>query len=628
MTSLFRSIALFWCLCLSLTVQAGIVPVREVQLNVFEKSLTGYRVSLPLDRSQLQNGIQQYFAAYPVSPLILENGIIFENFDYPAITTSRSITLYYLLNPVEDVITELTLVGLYDYQNPITVHQYPDLALRMLLDLSEMVQGLTGDPVDFDALFSRQSVSEVMRQYENRKERNFMNFYVQREGEFIGSDQGTLVRENPFGDNRPENFETEDQVVAVIQNRFKNYVAQNRSTSSPFLDPNSSQQVAYLRDSIRRMQERLLALNQVNDSLQLENQTLAQPDTVPVLAQVDTVYLTRLDSTLQASWQLATDSLLRIQDSLTLALQNQAEVAEKPVLTPTEQNRLQALEIQLAQLKQQNASLTKEAARLQQQEKELLQLQIQQNQLQDQLALRGRIINFNQVRTDSLFLVNAALARENALLNASRDSLAEELMVLNPESKAARIRREVYRRQLEQLVEAQQNQTRREQDLVRREKLVSQRERYLAEFELTGEPQALLSRIIQLQNRIKALERERDRLKSSTPDVRNLRAEIYRLKAPPGVRGYRFDPEVASAFAKEQILAWFLMRGMTPGGRIPLRFEEVILPSLAEGLLNMEFYELENDRWLLALSKADGSAIQPEDVPVEEVNKLLKEIFR
>ncbi|MEL6842869.1 MAG: hypothetical protein AAFP02_06600, partial [Bacteroidota bacterium] len=119
---------------LYLPVFAGVVPVREVKLTVFEKQVTGYRVSIAMGREDLRAGIKQYFAGYATSPIRMQEGLIFENLTYPPITTAKPITLYYMLGEQEGIFTELTLVGLYTYQQDISVHSFPDLSLRMLLD--------------------------------------------------------------------------------------------------------------------------------------------------------------------------------------------------------------------------------------------------------------------------------------------------------------------------------------------------------------------------------------------------------------------------------------------------------------------------------------------------------------
>ncbi len=632
MRSLLYVSLMFCWFSFPLLSQAGIVPVREVQLKLFEKNLTGYRVSLPVPRLALQTAIRQYLAAYPVEPLVLEEGMIYENIDYPTITTARPITLYYLLQPVEEVFTELTVIGLYDYQHPITVHSQPDLALRMLLDLSEFVQGLTGNPVDFDALFARQSVTEITQRYESRKEQNYMDFFVEREGESIGSEGGTLLRENPFGENRPDNFGTDDQVVQAITERFSNYVAQNRSDSSPFLDDQGRGQILAYRDSLRQMQGQLAGLQTRIDTL------LSRP--LPV---ADTVLLEkiRLDS---SRWvrqqenltvletQLATAEAQNQQltfrwDSLNAVLSARRQPTE-PELPITDQPDLAALSIRMKQLEQTNQRLQETVSRQERQENEYVRLQQTHQQLRDRFAFQTRIAEMNSFRADSLSVLTISLRQENDFLNESRDSLANELMVLNPNSEAARVRREVYRRQLAQLVESQQKQGNRELELTKREKQIDQRERYLAEFELTGESQALLSRIIQLENQLSILAKENKILKVKVGSEKNFQLSPYTLENPPNLQGYRFDPGVAPTFAREQILAWFQIRGMNPQQRKPLRFEQVLLPEISPQLLALSFYELESGRWLLSFTSEAGKPIQPQDVPVGELTQLLQEIFR
>lgn len=658
------------------------VPVREVQLNLFEKALTGYRVSIPVESSLLREGIQQYLAAYPVQPLVLEEGILFDNFSYPPITTARPITLYYRLQSVESVFTELTLVGLYGYQQSITVHQQPDLALRMLLDLSEMVQGLTGNPIDFDALFERQSVSEIQNRYESRKEQNYMDFFVQRQGEFIGSDQGTLVKTNPFGENKPENFATDDQVVAAITARFRNYVEQNRSDVSPFVNDSASSQILWYRDSLQRLQTQYEALlGRSPDTLiirdtfqqtQLEtlfSDTLLQVDSFPkidtlfiydtlrfsttdtlllrdtlvmrdTLVQIDTVPHVdtlrlpqlRVDTVQVAAQASQLDSLRGIiqhQDRSLKALRQQSDSLRRlSSRDAKDESQLQIMQVRLNQLQETNQRLLAQQSETNTQTAEYVQLQQVHEQLKGRYSFQARMLENAVIQADSLRLLSGFLQDENEYLQQSRDSLAQEILVLDPESPAAKVRREVYLRQLSQLVEAQQNQSRREVDLTRREKQIYQRERYLAEYELTGKDQSLLGRIIQLENQLNTLERENQNLKEQSGSGKEFAPTPTRLPDQPEIQGFRFDPQVASNFAREQILAWFQVRGMDPSLRRPLRFVDVLLPGFSNEPLTLSFYELSSEKWILTFRKESGEAIQPQEVPIGELNKLLNEIFR
>lgn len=718
---------------------AGVVPVREVRLKVFEKDVTGYRVNIAIAKEELKAGIQRYFAAYPLSPVRMQEGLIYENLEYPPITSARPITLYYMLTEQEGIFTELTLIGLYTYQQDINVHKFPDLSLRMLLDLSEMIQGLTGDPVDFDALFERQSVEDIRQRYQDRKERNYMDFYVQREGDWIGNDKATLVKENPFGENRPENFETDEQVVELISNRFKRYVAQNRSRTSPFLNDSSQQQFMVWRDSSALLSQKVQALELRQDSL------LAMiPDTFGVVG-VDTVYLTetlfdssmidamsitiadldkqvqmlelklalsqeRSDSllaTAKRSPQEQTDSLrlptaridtifltevrvdtisipeLRVDtvllaktridtirlsdvavdtirltetridtirltetrvdtiripelriDTITLVelridtvevplIQENPEVVTNPEIAS--QNA--KTEAKLIQLNRRNSVLEEENIKLQGISSEYDKLNIRYEQLKDRFVLRGRVLEESGRKVDQLESRSIRLTLDNLTLLTERDSIAQELMILNPESEAARLRREVYRRQLDQLTETQQSQTRREQELARREKQIEQRERYLAEFESTGENQALLSRIIQLENQLKTQEQENDRLrKALKQNQRNFQTSITNDLAFGSV--YRFKTGVNEEFAKEQILAWFRLRAIYPSEKKPMQFAEVLIPSISNELLQLSFVSLSNGWWTVRFQATSDDGILLLAPSILEVEGLLAEVFR
>ncbi|MEL7530134.1 MAG: hypothetical protein AAFN10_02440 [Bacteroidota bacterium] len=725
---------------------AGVVPVREVRLKVFEKDVTGYRINIAIAKEDLRAGIQRYFAAYPLSPVRMQEGLIYENFEYPPITSAKPITLFYMLTEQEGIFTELTLVGLYTYQQDISVHSFPDLTLRMLLDLSEMVQGLTGDPIDFNALFERQSVEEIRRRYQDRKERNYMDFYVQREGDWIGSDEGTLVKENPFGDNRPENFETDEQVVDLISNRFKRYVAQNRGRTSPFMSDSSQQQFLVWRDSsatlLRQLQELELAQDSLlalipdsteNDTVYITKNTVdssmidamsatianldqhvqqlelklalsqerrdsllqmrerspqEQTDSLSqAIANVDTVYLpstridtfeivqsktdtlklleTRVDTLYLAQDQIDTLEITRSKiDTLRLVetqidtvyltetivdtikihelrldtvkvVELRIDTVEIPILAENPEVDQSAelaandakIQAKLAQLNKRNSVLEEENAKLSGISAEYDKLNVRFEQLKDRFELRGRVLEESGRKIDKLESRSIRLTQDNLALLTERDSIAQELMILNPESEAARLRREVYRRQLDQLTETQQAQTRREQELARREKQVEQRERYLAEFEATGENQSLLSRIIQLENQLKTQEQENERLRTAAKQSQR-DFQLSTINKPNEGTAYRFKTGVNDEFAQEQILAWFRLRAIYPSTQTPLKFQEVLLPSISNELLSLSFVSLGNGWWTIKFSAATDAGMENIVPSNLEVEGLLIEIFR
>lgn len=690
---------------------AGVVPVREVRLKVFEKEVTGYRINIAIDKEELRAGIQGYLSAYPQSPVRMQEGLIYENFEYPPITSARPITLFYMLNEQEGIFTELTLVGLYSYQQDINVHRFPDLSLRMLLDLSEMIQGLTGDPIDFNALFERQSVEEIRRTYQDRKERNYMDFYVQREGDWIGSDDGTLVKENPFSENRPENFETDEQVVELISNRFKRYVAQNRGRTSPFLSDSSQQQFMVWRDSsayllgqlqkLAEAQDSLLALipdsseldtvyitestvdssmidamsatiadldqhvqqlelklalsQERSDSLRLLTERSPQEQSKDSLnlavARIDTVFLprrtpltmrdtlkvfeTRVDTVYLTETQIDTIKITERQIDTLKIVELQIDTVEVPVLAESPEVDQQAelaaneakLQAKLEQLNKRNSVLEEENAKLSGISAEYDKLNVRFEQLKDRFELRGRVLEESGRKIDQLESRSIRLTQDNLVLLAERDSFAQELMILNPESEAARLRREVYRRQLEQLTETQQAQTRREQELARREKQIEQRERYLAEFEATGDNQSLLSRIIQLENQLKTQEQENERLRNAAKQSQK-NFQLSTTNSPSEGTAFRFKTGVNEDFAQEQILTWFRLRALFPSAQKPLKFNEVLIPSISNELLSLSFVSLGNGWWTISFqAKTEGGMenIVPSN---QEVEGLLTEIFR
>ncbi|MEO0468245.1 MAG: hypothetical protein AAF206_01395 [Bacteroidota bacterium] len=266
---------------LSITLAEGL-PVQEVQTSIHEKAVTGYRVLLGRSVLTVREGIQSHLSDFGEKALDFEGVLIYENIAYPPITSARPVTLYYFVKNIEDLMTEITLVGIYDYQQIITAEHTPDLALRMLLDFSELTKGVTGDSLAFDPIFNRTSVTDLLAKYEDRKARTTLDFFVEQQQDRIAAGPDMLVRNDPFSKKRPDNFDTDDKIVAEMSTRFRNYTTRSGDNTSPFLKPGTAKRVAILEDSLHNVQDQLALLSQDRDALKLavESQASLPQDTV------------------------------------------------------------------------------------------------------------------------------------------------------------------------------------------------------------------------------------------------------------------------------------------------------------------------------------------------------------
>ena len=218
--------------------------------------------------------------------------IIYENLQYPPITQVAPITLYYMIEDVEGIFTQLTLVGMLDYQRSINSTQHPDLTLRMLLDLSKMVKTISDEIINFDPIFAKKNAQEVLARYEERKEQHSLDFFVDRKENQIEDFGETRMKHNPFTENDPASFETEDEVVSQIAMRFDDYM-ENQSQaevqqSSPFVNKEKFSERAAFLDSISslytkisRLQEELVSQQSqlLQTATKLEEQ-MAEPEII------------------------------------------------------------------------------------------------------------------------------------------------------------------------------------------------------------------------------------------------------------------------------------------------------------------------------------------------------------
>jgi predicted nucleic acid-binding Zn-ribbon protein len=147
MISWARLVGAFICLLGSATpIFSKEVVLEEVSISLYNKPVTGFR--LVLDRSErfVANQVIDHVAdSDNTSPFQYERSIIYENIRYEPIVSDRDISLYFLLKSIQGQYTELTVVAMYDYRRAISTREFPELALRLKIDLAKLVRHLTGD---------------------------------------------------------------------------------------------------------------------------------------------------------------------------------------------------------------------------------------------------------------------------------------------------------------------------------------------------------------------------------------------------------------------------------------------------------------------------------------------------
>ncbi|MEM8892204.1 MAG: hypothetical protein AAGD28_29765, partial [Bacteroidota bacterium] len=484
---------LVFLICYTPHLYGQLIPVKASRVRVMERQLEGFQVMVRKPRAEVKQGIRNHFATYIVNPPVsFEDFMIFEQLDYPPVSVSQPISFFYQLEDISGLMTRLTLVGSYDYQKPINIAEAPDLSLRLLLDLGEMVRKISGDTINFDPLFSETTAAELRKKYEERESRYQYDDIVERKRDWVGDIGETRLKKDPFSDYQAPEMKEDEEIVEQISLRFQDYLKNSPSESSQFLDDNSAEQISQYRDSLMQLhltidelRASLIQASFRQDSLntQIANLQETQPETIDTL--MDTPLLASTDSLLYIEGKMLLDSLDQLNQNLRDRVAEQEEQIKALKAFGERQdslNKKYQAEIALA------ASANDPKARIAQLEEERKELyQVQETDRDLIQILRGRLSEQDML-----------IKRNEERMTAVKDSFQQEIATLNPESDAANIRRQVYLKQQKDLEEAQIALEQLEWEVKIRETRIDQREKFLADYELKGKEAELMKRIAEL----------------------------------------------------------------------------------------------------------------------------------
>lgn len=178
------------------------VRVQEVTISLHNKAVTGFKVRL--DRSvRVVSGrvIDHVSQHYKDSPFQYDNTIIYENILYRPLSVSRELSLYYMLRNVQDQLTELTVVVMYDYHRSVNSHDFPSLSLLVQADLARLVRRTTGDLMRSDRLlFDDPTLDDLAPLLEIKDEGPLVEHFKEEEVE----NQGVLMHGDPFAEGEKD----------------------------------------------------------------------------------------------------------------------------------------------------------------------------------------------------------------------------------------------------------------------------------------------------------------------------------------------------------------------------------------------------------------------------------------
>lgn len=175
------------------------VKVEEIALSLYNKPVTGYRVLLDRSQRVVTNQILKHIAAADeTKPFQFERTIIYENIRYTPITEARDISLHFLMRNLQGQYTEITLVAMYDYKRSISSRDFPELSLRLQVDLAQLVRRTTGDILESDQLvFDDKTIKELQigeAPEAPTEDGNVVEHFQEEEVE----NHGVLIHKDPF----------------------------------------------------------------------------------------------------------------------------------------------------------------------------------------------------------------------------------------------------------------------------------------------------------------------------------------------------------------------------------------------------------------------------------------------
>lgn len=187
------------CLFLGLTeVQAKEVQAREVNLTLYNKPVTGYRVVLDRSTDFIIEKIDAHLEDFKVKPFRFEQTVIYENILYSPITETKEISLHYLLKNLENQLTEVTVVAMYDYKRSISSREFPDLSQRLLADLSTLTRKTNGATLKFQGQSFDSAQPENGTDQAQREEEVQSNNTIQHFDEEEVENNSVLLKKDPF----------------------------------------------------------------------------------------------------------------------------------------------------------------------------------------------------------------------------------------------------------------------------------------------------------------------------------------------------------------------------------------------------------------------------------------------
>jgi chromosome segregation ATPase len=245
---------------------ASDVALQEIPLSLYNKPVTGYR--LTLDRSQRfveQQIIKHIGESISNRPFQYERTMIYENVRYRPVASDQDISLYFLLRSIENQYTEVTVVAMYDFRRSISTREFPALSQLLKLDLARFVRRATGDMMrDGDVLYDDATITQLRTQTTEERPTKLQPGLGEEEVE-----RAHIARPRDGFKDIPENGDP-DTTIALLRRRVAELEAREGMVTAKETDLEA--QSAELTRKQTQLQAKLSENKLLRDSIHLLNQ--------------------------------------------------------------------------------------------------------------------------------------------------------------------------------------------------------------------------------------------------------------------------------------------------------------------------------------------------------------------
>jgi chromosome segregation ATPase len=275
------------------------VEVEELSISLYNKPVTGFRLTLDRSERFVANQIIAHVASVEqANPFQYERSIIYENIRYSPIAQDRDLSLYFLLKSIQGQFTELTWVVMYDYRRSVNTREFPELAMKLKIDLAKLVRQTSGDVVRYgDMLMDDTMLAKLETNpdpEDSAKPQPTATHFKEEEVE----NEGVLLRRDPFKPEAKSNDasrnSTPDTTLQRLNARIQSLEAREQewmTTERNLRNEQASLQRQHdillakvketkrLQDSVNMLNERVEALighSYVADDVSVSNETAAE----------------------------------------------------------------------------------------------------------------------------------------------------------------------------------------------------------------------------------------------------------------------------------------------------------------------------------------------------------------